>query len=161
MPICALDLPASSLRITMARMWIPTLLMLSLATAQGQSNGVLGNWTSPNGSVIRIHRCAANICATLIAISANAPTRVDANNPDPALRRRSLCELKIGTGFHLDGPDRAEGGSLYDPKSGKTYSGSMTRKGNQLKLRGYVGIPLFGRTETWTQAPKTVAACRP
>lgn len=122
---------------------------------------MLGNWADPDGSIIHIYQCGEDICATLIAISAKEPTRVDAENPDPALRRRSLCGLKVGTGFHPAGPDHAKGGRLYDPKSGKTYTGTMTREGNQLKLRGYVGIPLFGRTETWTRAKETVAACRP
>jgi uncharacterized protein (DUF2147 family) len=142
-------------------MWIPALFIFSLATAQALNSSVLGNWANPSGSVIHIYRCGTNLCAKLIAISASAPTRVDANNPDPALRRRSLCGLEIGTGFQPAGPGRAQGGRLYDPKSGKTYTGSMTRDGNQLKLRGYVGVPLFGRTETWTRAPNTIAACRP
>ncbi|MGH9588053.1 MAG: DUF2147 domain-containing protein, partial [Acidobacteriaceae bacterium] len=73
---------------------------------------------------------------------------------------RSLCGMKIGTGFKLVDPNRAQDGKLYDPKSGKTYTGSMTRDGNKLNLRGYVGIPFFGRTETWTRAPDSITACR-
>lgn len=145
--------------------WIPALLVLpailtlSTARAQTRDGGVLGDWANPSGSVIQIYRCGADVCARLIAISADSPTRADVHNPDPAQRGRSLCGLKIGSGFELVGPDRAQGGKLYDPKSGKTYTGSMTREGNHLKLRGYVGIPLFGRTETWTRAPDSVAAC--
>ena len=41
-------------------------------------------------------------------------------------------------------------GTIYDPKSGKTYSCKMTIDGNKLKIRGYIGISLFGRTEVWT-----------
>jgi uncharacterized protein (DUF2147 family) len=41
---------------------------------------------------------------------------------------------------------------VYDPKSGKTYRGKMTFVSpNQLNLRGFIGIPLFGRTTTWTR----------
>lgn len=151
----------------MARVWIPALLILlgistlSTATAQARNSGVLGNWANPSGSIIQIYRCGSDICAKLIFISASAPTHFDTENPDPALRGRSLCGLKIGTGFELAGPDRAQGGRLYDPKSGKIYSGSMTREGDKLKLRGYVGISLFGRTETWTRAPDSVATCHP
>lgn len=48
-------------------------------------------------------------------------------------------------------PGHAEGGTLYDPKSGKTYRGEMTASGNALALRGYIGLKVFGRTETWTR----------
>lgn len=145
----------------MGRVWIFAILALSLATAQAQNSGVLGNWANPSGSVIQIYRCGADLCAKLIFISPNEPGHLDAENPDPALRHRPLCGLKIGTGFQPSGPDHAQDGKLYDPKSGKTYTGSMTREGNKLKLRGYVGIPLFGRTETWTRAPDSVPACQP
>ena len=79
---------------------------------------------------------------------------VDLHNPNPSLRGRPLCGLNIGTGFTRSAP-----GKLYDPTSGKTYKGSMTLDGARLKLRGYVGISLFGRSETWTRVER-VEACR-
>ena len=144
----------------MKRVWILVFLMSSLAAAYGDS-GVMGNWMNPTGSIIQVYRCGDSVCARLIAIRRAAPSRVDSNNPNAALRTRSLCGLQIGTNFHLSSPDRAEGGRLYDPQSGKTYSGSMTRDGDRLKLRGYVGISLFGRTEIWTQARGNIAPCKP
>ena len=49
-------------------------------------------------------------------------------------------------------PGKWVGGWAYDPDGGSTYSGQMELADpNTLKLRGYVGIPLFGRTETWTR----------
>jgi uncharacterized protein (DUF2147 family) len=143
----------------MKSLFLPVLL-LSLA-AQAQTNSVLGNWTNPTGSTIQIYRCGANVCARLIAMRKNAPSRVDNKNPNPALRARPLCGLQIGMNFRLSSPGRAEGGQLYDPQSGHTYHGSMTRDGNKLKLRGYVGISLFGRAETWTQAPANITPCHP
>jgi uncharacterized protein (DUF2147 family) len=42
------------------------------------------------------------------------------------------------------------GGRVYDPNSGNTYRGTITLiDADTLKLRGYVGITLFGRTEIW------------
>lgn len=143
----------------MNRALIPVFIMVLSATAIGQTNDILGNWTNPDGSTIQIYRCGPYICAKLVAISKDAPTRVDSKNPDAVLRGRSLCGLQIGKDFQPKGADRAEGGKLYDPESGKTYTGSMTREGDKLKLRGYVGIPLFGRTETWSRAPDNIAAC--
>jgi uncharacterized protein (DUF2147 family) len=116
-----------------------------------QESGVLGFWREPTGSVIHIDHCGPDICATLVFVRPNAPSRVDTHNPDPALHARSLCGLRIGQGFHIASPAKAEGGTLYDPKSGKTYRGAMSSTGDQLNLRGYVGLPIFGRSETWTR----------
>jgi uncharacterized protein (DUF2147 family) len=45
-----------------------------------------------------------------------------------------------------------EGGKIYDPKSGKTYSCVMRFKGSVLQIKGYIGITLIGRTTVWTKA---------
>ena len=124
----------------------------------GQRSGVVGYWQEPQGSVIRIDTCGENVCATLVAISPSAPARVDGRNPNPDLRRRSLCGLRIGGGFHLTSADKADGGSLYDPKSGKTYHGIMTAHGDHMDLRGYIGIAVFGRTERWIRT-EPVTTC--
>lgn len=129
------------------------------ASLLAQDKGVTGYWKEPGGSVIHIEACGAQICAALVEISSSAPSRIDGRNPDHALRQRTLCGLRIGQGFHAASEDKAEGGTLYDPKSGRTYHGIMTRHGDALDLRGYVGISLFGRTERWTHTPATLT-CR-
>lgn len=123
-----------------------------------QESGVLGYWREPGGSVLHTEACGGDVCASIVAISPSAPARVDDKNPNPTLRGRSLCGLRIGEGFHLAAPNKAEDGKLYDPKSGKTYHGLMTSSGKDLHLRGYIGVSLFGRTETWTRTGST-ATC--
>lgn len=135
------------------------ILCLPLA-ANAQANGILGNWAEPTGSVIRIEPCGHDLCARLVAVSKQAPTRFDIHNPNESKRKQPLCGLLIGRGFHLSDPDHAKGGSLYDPKSGKTYHGSMERKDDKLELRGYVGIRLFGRTEVWSRAASVPSCAR-
>lgn len=124
-----------------------------------QQKGVYGDWREAEGSVIRIAPCGDRACAVLVVISPSAPTHEDGKNPDPALRHRSLCGLRIGTDFHLVSPDRAENGTLYDPKSGKTYHGTMEAHGDQLNLRGYVSVPIFGRTEKWSRVAPVASPC--
>ena len=135
-------------------------LFISLCSlSRAADEGVVGRWTDPTGSTIEIARCAGGVCARLVGISKQAPTRFDSNNPDAALRTRALCGMEIGSGFHLNDPTHASGGTLYDPKSGKTYRGSMSSDGDKLKLRGYVGVKLFGKSQTWTRAASDVADC--
>ncbi|WP_410880408.1 DUF2147 domain-containing protein [Myroides sp. DW712] len=44
------------------------------------------------------------------------------------------------------------GGSIIDPQSGKEYKCSIKTNGKtKLEVRGYVGISLIGRTQTWTK----------
>jgi uncharacterized protein (DUF2147 family) len=42
-----------------------------------------------------------------------------------------------------------EDGTITDPENGKTYSCSITPMKNKLKVRGYLGVSLFGRSQTW------------
>ncbi len=123
-----------------------------------QSSGVFGTWRTPSGSVIRVQHCGALICLQVVAPPSNVPT-TDIHNPDPSLRGRVICGLMIGSGFALIDANHASGGTLYDPKTGKTYRGGMTVEGSRLHLRGYVGIPLFGASQTWTREAAPVKPC--
>jgi uncharacterized protein (DUF2147 family) len=127
-------------------------LMVAPVCVSAQSGGVMGTWREPGGSVIDVERCGTEICLKLVGISATAPTRVDKNNPDEALRGRPLCGLRIGSGFKASDAEHADGGTLYDPKSGKTYHGTLWVEDGRLHLRGYVGFKAFGRTELWQRA---------
>lgn len=79
----------------------------------------------------------------------------DRKNPEPKLRSRPIAGITIMMNFDYSGDKLWEGGRVYDPESGNTYRGKMSLTAtNRLELRGYVGVPLFGRTEVWTrQAP--------
>jgi uncharacterized protein (DUF2147 family) len=46
-----------------------------------------------------------------------------------------------------------EGGEILDPENGKTYKCKMQldASGNKLEVRGFIGISLFGRSQTWTR----------
>jgi uncharacterized protein (DUF2147 family) len=53
------------------------------------------------------------------------------------------------------------GGAIYDPVSGNTYACQLRLDGpHRLELRGYVGIPLLGRTTTWLRVGDEGQACR-
>ncbi|MGA9063099.1 MAG: DUF2147 domain-containing protein [Terracidiphilus sp.] len=70
-----------------------------------------------------------------------------------AMKDRPLVGLQILWGFHLDG-SQWTGGQVLDPESGKIYRAALTLEdgGKELRLHGYIGIPLLGRTEHWLRA---------
>lgn len=133
--------------------------ILLLSTPALASTGVLGDWRSTTGSIVRVYPCGSDVCMKVVKLSADAPTSTDQQNPDSSLRNRPLCNLTIGTGFHQSDPAHLTDGHLYDPKSGHTYRGTIAAEGDTLKLHGYIGISLFGRTETWQRVP-TIEPCR-
>ncbi len=148
-----------------ARLLASAVLLLSspsclFAAATAADSPILGNWTTPDHATVRVAPCGGELCLTLIQLGPKVPSRVDGRNPDASLRNRPLCGLKIGSGFEPQGQG-AEGGHLYDPESGNTYKGTMELKGaNELHLRGYVGVSLFGRSQTWHRAPVQVESCQ-
>ena len=78
--------------------------------------------------------------------------KVDRENRDPALRSRPVQGLVIMKDFKYGGAWKWKGGTIYDPENGKTYRGAIQlTSGGILKMRGYVGIPLFGRTTRWSR----------
>ena len=57
--------------------------------------------------------------------------------------------MVIVEGLELNGKTWEEG-TILDPKSGKTYSCYITfENDNTLKVRGYIGFSLLGRTQKW------------
>jgi uncharacterized protein (DUF2147 family) len=66
------------------------------------------------------------------------------------LKDRPLVGLQILSGFAPDG-SQWSGGQVLDPESGKVYRATIVLEdgGKKLRLRGYIGIPVLGRTEHW------------
>jgi uncharacterized protein (DUF2147 family) len=76
----------------------------------------------------------------------------DQNNPDKSKRNNPIIGLKLIKGFEYKGNNVWENGKIYDPENGKEYSCIITLKDkNTIDVRGYIGISLIGRTDTWTK----------
>lgn len=85
----------------------------------------------------------------------NGKPKVDKKNPSESLQARPLMDLVILSGLVPDGKTKYKSGKIYDPKSGKTYSAKAElANNNTLSLRGFIGVSLVGRTDTWVRTTK-------
>ena len=66
--------------------------------------------------------------------------------PNAKLKDRKLMGVNILSGLSKS-KDKWEGGRIYNPKNGKSYKCSIWLDGEQLKVRGYLGM--FYETQTW------------
>src|SRR5580658_690478 len=110
-----------SARPVLARVGACLSLLASLTLTvrvNGDEVEVRGYWQEPSGAVIQIASCARGLCLTLVAMPRGDHPVKDVNNPDINLRTRALCGLLIGQDFTQIDSQRAEGGHVYDPRSG-------------------------------------------
>jgi uncharacterized protein (DUF2147 family) len=129
---------------------------LSLA-AQIKADDIVGVWLTggKEPAKIQIYRSGDKYYGRIAWLKypeENGRARLDANNPDKDKRKQPIIGLVILTNFKFD-EDEWNGGKIYDPESGKTYSCNISLKDkNTVKIRGYIGISLIGRTETWVRS---------
>lgn len=124
----------------------------TFATAQtSESDKILGLYhTEGKTGKVNITKQGDKYVGILVWTS--TPNALDKNNPDPEKRNNKLEGTVILRNFGYDGKLTWTGGTAYDPKSGKTYKGKITlNEDGSLNMRGYVGIPAFGRTAVWTR----------
>ena len=135
------------------------------AASAEPADGAAGRWLVQGGfGVIAIAPCGESICGRIdwMKPPANGPatTARDAHNPDPAVRQRPICGLTILYGFRHEKRGRWEAGNIYDPDSGQTYQANITLEDtNHLRLRGYIGVPLFGASQIWTRVDNELPQC--
>ena len=127
----------------------------------------VGQWYAEGGgAVVEITPCGDALCGRVVwlhsPLDEDGCELRDKNNPDPALRNRRLVGLQILDGLVASDrmPVSWTGGTIYDPVSGNTYRCRLELDGHdRLRLRGYVGIPLVGRTTTWTRVGSDKTKC--
>ncbi|MCZ4244272.1 DUF2147 domain-containing protein [Pedobacter punctiformis] len=135
----------------------PFLMLLFVALAYNavaqNKDAILGKWLNPSGEgQIEIYKKGDKYFGKLAWLkepNLNGKPKTDSKNPEANLQNRPLWGLEILKNFIFDDGKWTDG-TIYDPKSGKTYSCNMTLKSTDvLNVRGYVGISLLGRSETF------------
>jgi|SRR5690554_3363254 len=136
-----------------------SVLGIGLLSAGAALAEPIGLWdTEDNQGQVQISRCADKLCGDLVwvedALDDQGQPQLDVHNPDESLRGRPLEGMRILWDMQPSGDGKTwKDGRVYDPESGKTYQGRITLEElDVLKLRGFVGAPMFGRTSTWTRA---------
>ncbi|HSW94503.1 MAG TPA: DUF2147 domain-containing protein [Gammaproteobacteria bacterium] len=63
---------------------------------------------------------------------------------------QKIAGMVVMEGMKADG-NKWDGGRILDPKNGKTYRCTLRliHGGHDLEVRGYIGIPVLGRTQVW------------
>jgi len=131
---------------------LSTLILQTNSFANSGPDVIIGEWLSQEkDGKISIYKQGDKFYGKISW--GKTPGRKDTNNPDAKLKNRDLLGLVILHDFKYTG-SAWEDGKIYDPKSGKTYDCILKVKDNNkiLEIRGYVGVPMFGRTATWTRS---------
>lgn len=139
--------------------------LLSAAASLGclaQETSPAGLWksiddaTGKPAAMIRIRQANGEFTAQIETL-----LRPHADDPNPTCERcpgsrkgQPVAGLVILSGMRRQGATYS-GGEILDPENGKTYRCNMTLSpdGSRLEVRGYIGAPLFGRTQIWTRVP--------
>ena len=68
-------------------------------------------------------------------------------------KNQLILGMMLMRNFHAEGDDWVDG-TVVDPENGKEYKGKIWAVGKDtLRMRGYIGISLLGRTESWVRLP--------
>lgn len=139
------------------------LLLLLLVTAYSltgiaqEADKIVGIWWNDEKTTkIEVEKKDGKYIGTIVYMIPekyeNGEPPKDDENPDPALRNRSIVGLQILEGFEYNSKKKEWiDGTIYDPKSGKTYDCYGWLESDELlKLKGFVaGIRMLGRSSEW------------
>lgn len=133
--------------------WMTGAALLMLPLSAQAAAPITGRWvTQSKDGVVEVYACGENLCGKLTKFLVNPPAGAgakDLNNPDKALRNRTILGMNVLTGFKAAGNEWK--GQIYDPKSGKTYRSIVYKgKSGNLVVKGCIGP--FCQAQTWTPA---------
>jgi uncharacterized protein (DUF2147 family) len=137
---------------------VASMLLISATTAFAQSDSPVGTWQTIDDHT---HQPKALVQIAQDGNGTLSGKVIKSLNPDePPGRRCTECtdarkdQLMLGmtiiTDMKQDG-DVWDGGQILDPENGKIYKCKMHTEdgGQKLVVRGYIGVSLLGRSQTW------------
>jgi len=129
----------------------------SVSAYSQATDKILGIWWNDEKTTkIKVEKKDGKYIGTIVYMIPekyeNGQPPKDDENPDPKLRERSVVGLQILSGLVFDAKKNEwKDGTIYDPKSGNTYSCYAWKESNDLlKLKGFVaGVRWLGRSSEW------------
>ena len=126
------------------------------AAAPVAADRQLGRWVTESGNLeVEIAPCGEALCGTVVKVLANR-SMADPSKMLPA-DAPSPLGMKVLRDFKPSGDGEWQG-QIFNRENGKTYDCLMSLvAADQLKIRPYVGAPIFGQTQIWRRAEESSA----
>ena len=137
----------------MKKLLLLSLVLVSYFNLNAQD--VVGKWKSIDDetgkpkSIIEIYKDGDKYYGKIIKLLTEENKDGVCHTCETKYKDKNIIGLVILKDLEKDG-DTYEGGEIMDPKNAKTYSCYIELvKPNKLKVRGYIGFSLLGRTQYW------------
>lgn len=148
-----------SLKINIIIAGVIALTIASISqTVLAQHDPVVGTWktiddkTGQPKSLVKIEVVNGELQGTVIQTfpTAGETPITHCTLCSDVRKNQPIIGMKIMNGLKQDKTGYWSGGEILDPKEGKIYKVKLnTEDGKKLDVRGYIGIALIGRTQTW------------
>ncbi len=142
-----------------SRLLPAVILMMAMRTALAAAPSPVGTWRTFNDAgvetgAVTIQDDGGVLSGRVSAIRDPAKAKGLCQNCPGDRKDQPALGLQIIRGVTPDGPQWG-GGEILDPETGRVYRVKMRVEdgGTKLVLRGFIGISLFGRSQTWVRAP--------
>ncbi len=121
------------------------------ANVHAAAEDAVGTWKdTETGAICSIYSCNGGVCIKVVTPSKEFAT--DKNNPDPALKGRSMAGVVIMSGAAKDGADRWKG-KLYNGEDGSVYTGwIIVNSKDEVKLEGCVLGGIICKSRIWRRS---------
>ena len=131
------------------------LILLWTVTASAQESPV-GKWksvddvTNKEKSIIEIYEDGGKLYGRILELLLPEDKGKICDKCSGADKNKPVVGMVILKGLKKDG-DEYSGGTILDPKNGKTYKCLMELQdgGKKLRVRGFIGFSLLGRNQFW------------
>jgi len=135
-------------------------IIILLITQFSFSQSILGKWKTVDDlsgkekGIVEIYEKSGVFYAKIIEIFETDHKSKKCNLCSGEDKDKPFLGLIIIKGLRKDG-DEYNGGKVVDPKIGKYYKCYVKlEEKDKLKVRGYIGVPLLGRTQYWYRVKK-------
>lgn len=142
-----------------------SVLVPILLVTPAMAEPVEGYWLTENGkAIIKIEECDDGVCGRMAwmanPLDEQGRPKLDVNNSDSVLASRTICGLPMVGGMARKALGIWKNGWIYNPRDGETYSAEVSSVSiTELKVRGYLGLPLLGRSQIWTRVDGDRGGC--